>query len=186
MNPKKIVVTGGPSTGKTSLIEGLESAGFPCFPEVIRSMTLEAKEGGELSKLTQNPIASVSDPLEFNRKILQARTNQYHESFHIDGSLVFFDRGIPDILAYMDYFDQRYGDEFVLPSKTLKYDFIFLLPMWEGIYVADSERFESYEEALQIHDQLWAAYTRLGYVVNEVPKDSVANRIQFILKRLNY
>lgn len=148
-------------------------------------MTLEAKEGGELLNLTQNPIASVPDPMEFNRKILHARSKQYHESLHIEGSLVFFDRGIPDILAYMDYFNQQYGDEFILPSKTLKYDFVFLLPMWEGIYVSDSERFESYEEALQIHDQLWKAYTRLGYVVDEVPKDSVEHRIQFILNRLN-
>ncbi len=185
MKQQKIVITGGPSTGKTSLIHGLEKAGYTCFPEVIRLMTLEAKEMGALSSLTTNPIASVSDPLDFNRKILSARETHYREADTCNDPVVFFDRGIPDVLAYMDYFGQTYGTEFTTSAQTNRYDTVFILPIWKDIYVVDDERFESFEEALAIHAHLWQAYTNLGYKVIEVPKASVAERVAFLLKKLH-
>ncbi len=44
--PKKIVITGGPGTGKTSLINHLEIKGFNCMHEISREVTLKAKEEG--------------------------------------------------------------------------------------------------------------------------------------------
>ncbi|NHF60275.1 ATP-binding protein [Flavobacteriaceae bacterium TP-CH-4] len=185
MGQRKIVITGGPSTGKTSLIEGLEKGGHHCFHEVIRSMTLEAKHEGEIKHFTTNPIALVSDPMDFNRKILKARVQHYREATLLPQSNVFFDRGIPDVLAYMDHFGQDYGNEFIDTAAENRYDTVFLLPIWEAIYVSDNERFESYDEALAIHDHLWEAYTRFGYHVIEVPRDTVEGRVAFISKTLN-
>lgn len=184
MTPNRIVITGGPSTGKTSLINELEKKGYNCFHEVIRLMTLEAKEEGNLSSLNTNPIATVSNPMAFNQKIIAARLEQYKEAKAIDAELVFFDRGIPDVLAYMNYFEQAYGDHFRNIAKIHTYDSIFLLPIWKEIYTVDEERFESFEEALQIHEHLKQSYTQLGYAVIEVPKDTIENRIQFILNQL--
>ena len=147
-------------------------------------MTLEAKKEGTIANFTKNPIATVSDPMGFNKKILEARTGHFHDAARSGESFVFYDRGIPDVIAYMDYFKQEYGDEFVVPCQQLRYDIVLLLPMWEGIYVSDNERFESYEDALSIHHHLWEAYLRLGYEVIEVPKDSVRNRIRFILETI--
>lgn len=184
MNPKKIVITGGPSTGKTSLIDTLEKKGYQCFHEVIRLMTSKAKENGELGNLTTNPIATVADPMAFNKKIIDARLADYNASVHSDVSIVFFDRGIPDVLAYMDYFKQAYGDAFITIAAKHRYDTVFLLPIWKEIYISDNERFESYDEALAIHHHLKESYTKLGYEVIEVPKDTVENRIAFILTQL--
>ncbi len=185
LNPKKIVITGGPSTGKTSLIEGLGKVGFHCFPEVIRSMTLEAKNKAGLSNFAANPIAVVPDPLGFNRKIMGARVQHYKDSASIAQPVVFFDRGIPDVLAYMDYFDQSYDSEFIDALESHRYDSIFLLPMWEAIYTLDSERFESYEEAMEIHRLLYNTYSHFGYQVVEVPKDTVDGRVAFIMDQLD-
>ncbi|QCW99712.1 ATP-binding protein [Aggregatimonas sangjinii] len=184
MNPKRIVITGGPSTGKTSLIDALEKDGYQCFHEVIRLMTLKAKQNGELGNLTTNPIATVSDPMAFNEKIIDARLTDYNASENSDAPIVFFDRGIPDVLAYMDYFKQTYDEAFVAIAANHRYDTVFLLPIWKEIYVSDSERFESYEEALAIHRHLKESYTALGYGVIEVPKATVENRIAFILTQL--
>ncbi len=185
MKQQKIVITGGPSTGKTSLIDSLAAAGHTCFPEVIRLMTLEAKEKGTLSSLTTNPIASVSDPLDFNRKILSAREVHYKKAGLTEDVVVFFDRGIPDVLAYMDYFGQTYGTEFTSSAHTHQYDTVFILPIWKEIYVIDEQRFESFDEALAIHEHLWESYTGLGYDVIEVPKANVADRVDFIVKNLH-
>lgn len=185
LNPKKIVITGGPSTGKTSLIQRLVKEGYHCFPEVIRSMTLDAKNEAGLSNFSTNPIAVVSDPLGFNKKIMDARMQHFKESDAMAGPIVFFDRGIPDILAYMDYFDQEYGPEFIDALESHRYDSIFLLPMWQEIYTSDSERFESYEEAMEIHRLLHRTYTRFGYRVVEVPKDTIDRRVAFIKDQLD-
>lgn len=147
-------------------------------------MTLEAKEKGDLMNLETNPIATVADPMAFNQKILAARLKQYHEADAIQKEQVFFDRGIPDVLAYMDYFKQPYGSSFSTIAEEHRYDTIFLLPIWKEIYARDSARFESYEEAQQIHDHLKNTYTELGYEVNEVAPDSIENRIEFILNQL--
>jgi len=185
LNPKKIVVTGGPATGKTSLVQGLENAGYKCFHEIIRDLTVIAKETGKLKSLKTNPINSVSDPLEFNRKLLEDRTVQYLQSENIEEDFVFFDRGIPDVLAYMDYYDQSLKTEFIEGAENHRYDIVFLLPMWKDIFVTDEERFESYEEALKIQDCLRKTYIEFGYSVMEVPHDSIENRIAFILDEIN-
>ena len=36
---KKILITGGPGTGKTELIKGLENLGFNCEKEISREIT---------------------------------------------------------------------------------------------------------------------------------------------------
>lgn len=185
MNPKKIVITGGPATGKTSVVQGLEGAGYKCYHEIIRDLTAIAKETGNLKSLKTNPINSVSDPLEFNRKLLAGRTAQYHLSEKVEEDLVFFDRGIPDVLAYMDYYDQSRKTEFIEGAENHRYDTVFLLPMWKEIFATDEERFESYQEALKIQRCLRKTYTEFGYHIMEVPHDSIENRIAFILDELN-
>lgn len=185
LKAKKIVITGGPSTGKTSVIEQLERNSFHCLHEVIRDMTTEERTQGEKFEMVSNPIVSVPDPKRFNQNILKARIAQYHSVLDSPKELVFFDRGIPDVLAYMDCFQQSYEDEFTNACNTLRYDHIFLMPPWKEIHVTDNERFESFEESLQIHDCLATAYENFLYHVTHVPKGSVEERVQFILNQIN-
>ena len=185
MTQQKIVITGGPATGKTSLILELEHRNFYCFHEVIREMTMQAKNKEQPEKFDTNPIAVVDDPLGFNKKILKARIAHFEASHKLDDNYVFFDRGIPDVLGYMDFYKQPYDSSFTKPCRKNIYDAIFILPPWEEIYVSDSERFESYEEALQIHFFLEKIYERFGYNVIKVPFGSIQDRVDFILQQVN-
>ncbi len=185
MKAKKIVITGGPSTGKTSVIEQLENDGFHCLHEVIRDMTSEEKALGDEIGMASNPIVSVPDPKSFNLNILNARINQYRSAQESTRDIVFFDRGIPDVLAYMDCFQQTYGPEFSEPCQTLRYDHIFIMPPWKEIHVMDSERFESFEESIKIHDCLTRSYANFSYDITLVPKGSVKERVRFILDHTN-
>lgn len=183
MSTKKVVITGGPSTGKTSVIETLENQGFDCLHEVIRAMTQEKK--GSAVEFKSNPIVSVADPMAFNKSILEARIQQCQSIENSEKDVVFFDRGIPDVIAYMDCFGQAYGATFVDACRIYQYDHVFLMPPWKEIHVSDNERFESFEESLEVHKCLLHTYTQLGYAVEIVPKAPIEMRVSFIINALN-
>jgi len=183
LHTKKVVITGGPSTGKTAVIDTLESEGFTCLHEGIRAMTKEQK--GEAVEFKSNPIVSVADPMAFNQTILEARIQQYQSVSKEEKEVVFFDRGIPDVLAYMDCFGQTYDATFTDACHVHRYNQVFLMPHWKEIHVSDNERFESFEESLKVHACLMHSYAELGYEVIIVPKASIQERVSFILNTLN-
>ncbi len=184
MTKKRIVITGAPGTGKTSVIHKLEETNFFCFHEIIRSMTQEALKSNNSKVIVSNPIISVSDPYQFNTQILNGRIDQFKDAISQKEDLIFYDRGIPDVLAYMNYFNQSYDDNFINACKNHMYDQVFLLPPWEDIYVSDNERYESFEQAKEIHHHLLETYSQLGYDCIEVPFGTIQERYDFILKNI--
>ncbi|MEM7187187.1 MAG: ATP-binding protein [Bacteroidota bacterium] len=184
LKAKKIVITGGPCVGKTSLIEALKAKGYACFPEVIREFTMEETEGQDREQLQSNPIVFAKDSLGFNQRLIDGRSQQYHEAEKLDVPFVFFDRGLPDVLAYMDYFNQPYGEDFTSVCEELSYDKVFILPPWKEIFALNEIRFESYEELESLHEYLNERYAAFGKTPVEVPKLPVDLRIEFILQQL--
>ena len=173
----KIVITGGPGTGKSTVIEALMKRNFTCMPEVSRQVTLNAREKGiEQLFLTK--------PLLFSELLLEGRINQYIEAEAKNADLVFFDRGIPDVHAYMNYISIDYPNSYVLKSNLYRYEHIFLMPPWEEIYISDNERYENFEQALAIHNHLERTYKALNYKITEVPTGTVEERTDFILSHL--
>jgi len=170
----KIVITGGPGTGKSTVIEALAKRNFMCIPEISRAVTLNAREKGiEQLFLTK--------PLLFSELLLEGRINQYIETEQKNSEMAFFDRGIPDVHSYMNYIGVDYPDTYIQKSKFYRYQYIFLMPPWEEIYISDNERYENFEQALAIHNHLENAYKKLGYVIIEVPTGTVEERVDFIL-----
>ncbi|MBC2840372.1 AAA family ATPase [Robiginitalea sp. SC105] len=178
---KRIVITGGPGTGKTALVRRLEELGHTCFHEVIREMTLKARQEEPDAGHRTNPLAFVQDPLAFNQKILEGRMEQFRAASDLQASLVFYDRGLPDIIAYMDYFDQPYDGQFTDPCDELRYDMAVVLPPWKEIYRQDHERLESFEEACEIHRHLERSYQECGYRIKALPPGPVDTRIRDLL-----
>ncbi len=177
----KIALTGAPGTGKTAVINELEAKGFVCFHEVIRSMTAKEKQQDNNKEVVSNPLLFADDPKKFNQSLIEARTAHFLKSDAITESFCFFDRGIPDVLAYMDYFDQSYPEDFTKKALAHPYDHIFIMPPWEAIYVCDNERLETFAQAGELHQHLMETYVSLGYTPVIVPKTTVEKRITFIL-----
>lgn len=178
LNSKKIVITGGPGTGKSSIINELKRRGMLCFEEISRQITLEARKNGiEQLFLTQ--------PLLFSQLLLDGRTKQFEDADKYDSHIVFFDRGLPDVLAYMDYFGTPYPDSFVNTCKNNIYDVVFVVSPWEAIYKHDSERYETFEQSKIIYDHLLKTYKKFKYQLIPIPFDTVENRVDYILNSLN-
>jgi predicted ATPase len=175
---KKIkVIIGGPGTGKTSIIDELKARGYCCYPEISREVTMEAKKQG-IDQLF------LEQPLLFSELLLEGRKNQYLKALNEPHEVVFIDRGIPDVLAYMHYIGDSYPSFFDAACRENIYSEVYILPPWKEIYVSDEARYENYEQSELIHNHLVETYTKYGYNLIEVPKDSLDNRILFILDKI--
>ena len=177
MKTKKIVITGGPGTGKSTLINELTKRGFTCLEEISRQVTLNAKKEGVNQLFLTNPLL-------FSELLLKGRYKQYMDADAIKADIAFFDRGVPDVLAYMDFIGDRYPVSFTETCKNVVYDTVFILKPWEAIYTVDNERYENFEQALQIHDCLLNTYKNYNYQLIDVPFGTVENRTNYILEVL--
>lgn len=174
MKVQRIVISGGPGSGKTTIIDHLAEMGYNIMPEISRQVTLEAKEEG-------TDQLFLTDPLLFSEKLLEGRIRQYKEGEKYKGLHLFYDRGIPDVNAYMDYIGTNYPEHFQYACESHVYDEVFLLPPWESIYIKDNERYESYNQAKLIYDFLYRKYAALGYYIHNVPEGSLEERSAYIL-----
>lgn len=175
---KKIVLMGGPGTGKSSVIDDLTKRGYTCKKEISREIIVKAQKEGTEQLFLTNPIL-------FSQLLLKGRIKQFKKSTKTAKDFIFFDRGIPDISAYLDFANKEYPEEFQKSNKQYKYDYIFLFKPWKDIYVKDNERYESFDEAIKINEFLVKTYSSLGYKIIVVPFDSISKRTNFILNSLN-
>ena len=177
MKKEIVVIIGGPGSGKTTIIENLLQKGHCCYPEISREVTLDAKKQGIDQLFLENPLL-------FSEMLLEGRKKQFKNALEETHDIIFLDRGIPDILAYMHYIGDKYPEAFDAACKEHVYTKIFILPPWEDIYVSDDARYENFEQAQLIATHLIATYKKYGYQLIEVPKDSIENRVSFVLNHL--
>jgi len=174
---QRIVLTGGPSTGKTSIINFLKKKGHYCFDEISRQVIQEYQTKGI-------PQPFKTHPNEFSNQIFESRVQQFEKAKFTDKPVLFYDRGLPDVIAYMNSVNTKVFNYYQNETSSRKYSQIFIFPPWKEIYIKDTERFESFEEALTIHKALIKCYKNFGYLPIEVPFDTIENRGYFILNSI--
>ena len=166
------VITGGPSTGKTSLLNELEKLGHKVIPEAARTLIDESITKG----ITPQELRS--DEKRFQEDI--ARLKKDFEAQHDLNALTFFDRGMHDTLAYM----RHYGFDIEQWIKELmhksSYQKVFLLePL--PTYHQDYARTEDSNFIQNIQKLLYDTYIEFGMQPIRVPVASIEERVKFIL-----
>lgn len=174
---QKVVLIGGPGTGKSSILREFISRGYECMPEISREVTLKAQKEG-IDQLF------LSQPLLFSQMLLEGREQQYLDAQNNIANVIFFDRGIPDVHAYMNYLGTEYPSVYKEKSNKYLYDKVFMLAPWKEIYKSDNERYESFEQSVKIDTFLREAYLEVGYEIINVPFGTVKERCDFILHSL--
>ena len=112
------------------------------------------------------------------------RSNQYNKPQNSD--ITFFDRGVHEIIAYLNFIKIKYDNYFIESAKKIVYDKIFILPPWKDIYINDNVRYESFDQCKQIHEEIVKVYKELKVEIIVLEKNSVPNRIDNILQIINY
>lgn len=178
---KKILLTGPPGTGKTAVIDALKELNYAVKEEVIREMTAALEDLNESDGI--NPLVIADDPLEFNKRLFEKRKDHFKQS--VTNEVCFFDRGLIDVVGYMEHFKQVYPAYFTAEIKNNRYDMVFYFEPWEAIFTKDEERLETFKDVLSIDDTLKKCYHRLDYDFVVVPQKSIAERTRFILNMIN-
>ena len=81
MNKEIVVLIGGPSSGKTTLIEALKAKGHTCYPEISREVIREAQEQGIEQLFLEKPLL-------FSELLLEGRKKQYKAALQEEANIV--------------------------------------------------------------------------------------------------
>ena len=170
--PKKYVLTGGPCTGKSSLINLFKKMGYQTVQEAAAIIMREEREKGkEVPWEDLNCFQSrvLNKQLEFENKLDPI-------------PIAFVDRGTLDGMAYFKLFEKTPPHELFQKALENRYDGIFLLDFLP-FYNKNKIRTESFLTAKKIHAFLKKTYKNAGYNVIEVPPLNLQARASFIYKR---
>jgi len=173
---KKYIITGGPGAGKTSLLLALKKAGYHCSEEVSRQLIRE-------EVANNSPCLPWTNLSCFAGKVLDRMITNYHQT--AGHGITFFDRGIPDIIAYLKAAALHVPDRFYTALQQYRYQqTVFILPPWKHIYINDAERWHTYEEAVALYTAISETYRAFGYTLIEVPPAGIENRMEYVLDNL--
>lgn len=168
------VITGGPGTGKTTVITMLEARGYATLPEMARlHIDEELARGKTLEEMERDEHA-------FQREVLRMQVEA--EKRLPRTRTTFFDRGIPDTLAYYR-FHRLEKDELITKAiAECRYHKVFMLERLP--LKPDYARTESEADQKEISRLIHEVYDSLPFPVVHVPKMSPEKRVEFILRNL--
>ncbi len=168
---KRIIITGAPGTGKTSLIDILQKKGHACFSEISRQIIIKQQQ-------QQSNKTPWGDLFGFTNLVYHQTVEELHIPIQKN---TFVDRGLPDIIAYLKTKFEVIPDYLLnFPFKEYYNNTVFLAPFWEEIYVGDPQRLQSSKDAIEIHNNLLQVYTALDFKIEILPKTTLTKRIEFI------
>ncbi|MBV8736930.1 MAG: AAA family ATPase [Alphaproteobacteria bacterium] len=170
-----VVISGCSSAGKSTLVTELSRRGYVTVEEPGRRIVKEEMLGNGLALPWADKIAFA------RRAIALSLADRATANGHVDW--VFFDRGLIDAAAALQHLT---GEPVLMPlgREHRCHHRVFLAPPWPEIYVTDAERRHGLETAVAEYRRLLDVYPSLGYEVTILPKVSVRERADFVLKTL--
>jgi predicted ATPase len=172
MNPYH-VITGGPGSGKSTLIEALRTAGHAVVGEAGRA-------------IIRDQVARGGDALPWADRVAYARLMLERDvaAYRAASGRTFFDRGIPDVQGYLRLIGETPLPEVEAAVAACRYaPIVFIAPPWEAIFGRDAERKQDFDEAIRTCDAMRTVYGEAGYALVELPLAPVAERVAFVLER---
>lgn len=171
----RVILTGGPGVGKTTLLRELASLGYATVDESARAIIRERIAAG----LSPRPA-----PRAFAAEILRRDAARYEQT-RDGGGWTFFDRSAVEAVGMVQ--EAAAMPEHEAAALLAGFSFhpsVFILPPWPEIYTKDSERDHSLEHCLAVHAALVSWYARCGYRLQEVPRLPAADRAAHVLQAL--
>ena len=168
------VITGGPSSGKTTTVNLLNTRGYKTTIEHARHyLDLKRNSGKTVEEVRKHQA-------EFQSGVLDMQIEQ--EKNLSPDDVVFLDRAIPDALAYYRFLNLPRDKKLLEALSLVSYKKIFILDCLP--FVKDYARTEDDAAQKKIQTLLTEVYESLLFPVLHVPVLQPDERVDFILKNL--
>ena len=172
------VITGGPGSGKSTLVEALGRRGYAHSIEAGRAIIQD-------QTAIDGPALPGSDPLAFAELMLSWELRSYRMAQAESGRVV-FDRAVPDMVGYFQLLGQPVPSHVTRAAERFRYNRrVFLAPPWPEIFTHDSEGKQTPEEARRTYAAMVAAYSSCGYELIALPLVSVDERVRFMVSNID-
>lgn len=168
------VITGGPCSGKTTVVSILRERGYLTSVEEARHyIDLQQANGKSIEEVRRHQA-------EFQRHVLHMQIALEHSL--PEHEIVFLDRAIPDARAYYRYLnlpeDQRLASEL----ETVGYKKVFILDPLP--LVNDYARREDSRAQTSIHHRIIEVYETLPFPLVNIPVVPPQERADLIIANL--
>ena len=171
------IITGGPGSGKTTLIEALAELGVNTMPEAGRAIIQDQVAIG-------GKALHWADRAAFAELMLSWEMRSYREALKLSGPVV-FDRGVPEVMGYLRLCGLPVPAHVERAAELFRYHRrVLVAPYWPEIFVQDGERKQTPEEAEATYQAVIDTYSTAGYDLIHLPLAPVEERARFVAKMI--
>ena len=168
---QRFVIAGGPGSGKSTLLHALAAAGEICYEEASRTLIRE-------QLACKGALLPWGDLWGFAQECGTRMQAQLADS--AQRGRCFFDRGLPDLIGYLSHGGRSAPDAWRAASRDYA-PMVFFAPPWREIYVNDTERPQTFEEAQELSAHIRQAYLDCGFRLVELVASPVPDRLEQVL-----
>jgi len=171
-----LVLSGGPCSGKTTLLRALRAKGYAVIEEAASSV------------LRDRYLSPSADPLGFQREVLRRQLLLESEA---QGELAFADRSVADNFACLEHIESTVGRNPPIASFRIALEEAWrdALPRYRKVFLLEQnprfsssrERPENFYESRQIHERIRHVYQTRHPNVLEIAWGPLASRLKAIL-----
>lgn len=163
---KKIIITGGPASGKTTTISLLKEIGYQTIPESARIII-------EKTKLISC----------HSRQKLILKQQIINEKNILTSKDIFIDQGFIDIEIYNLKNKYKENKMYGLIKNSNYYKKVFLLEnLNKEVYPNNRE--ETFSESVRLSKEIENAYKKYGFKVIKIKPDTPQKRVKLILNQI--
>lgn len=183
-NLKKIVFSGGPGVGKTTILNEIKKLGYTVRNEVFTEIFSKANQEDRFDDLFENKKKLISDLI-----FLQLEKEKI--DFRPKMNLLFLDRGMHDILGFSEQIENKIDAKELFLIKNQNYDLCVMPePLKSEFYEQNLVRRQDYQESLDHHRKcidFYKSYFKSKNMNPEnhmifIPDGNIEFRVQFALK----
>ncbi len=173
------IITGAPSSGKTTLLDALEDRAFRVM-----------KEGGPFIIEDQITIGGNALPwknqLAYSELLLNWDLRSYREALNQNQYPILFDQAIPDIIAFLKYHLLPVPPHLYKAAEKFRYNKkVLIIPFWEKTSEKDPSHSQSLKETQRLLDATLSVYEHLDYEPCILPQKNLDQQISFIKEMTN-